>query len=263
MTYSSLVDGICLTNNCNSPRNHAIDRITPHYMDWYTDGETCCESFVDPERQASANYCIGKDGDIWLNVAEENRAWTSGSRYNDNRAITIECANYSDSVPHGRLPDATWNSLVRLCVDICQRYNFRLNYTGDDSGNLTKHKWYDNTDCPGDWFDGQFERLANEVNSILDGVEPTPEPPSPPQVMAGIYQCMVNGLRVRTEPNLSGQIVAHYNYGQFVKLDEWSHSEDGYSWGRYVGASSGCYRYVALGRDTGKVEDDDFLIKIS
>ena len=258
MTMSKLVSGVLLTNNCSKPRNHKVDRITPHYMAWYTSAKTCCESFVPSSRRASANYCIGKDGEIWCNVEEENRAWTTGSSYNDNRAITIECANYTDIANYGKLPDTTWNSLVKLCVDICTRYGFKLNYTGNDNGNLTKHKWYQDTDCPGPWFDKQFERLAKEVNAILNGGTT----PDPPMIFGGTYRCTVNGLRVRDAPTTKGNIVTSYNAGQTVVLDDWYKSSDGYIWGRYTGASSGKLRYIAVGRDTGKVEYDDYLIKI-
>ena len=258
MTISKLVSGVLLTNNCSKPRNHKIDRITPHYMAWYTSAKTCCESFVPSSRRASANYCIGKDGEIWCNVEEENRAWTTGSSYNDNRAITIECANYTDNANYGKLPDATWNSLVKLCVDICKRYGFKLNYTGDDNGNLTKHKWYQDTDCPGPWFDKQFERLAKEVNTILNGGVT----PDPPMIFGGTYRCTVNGLRVRDAPTTKGNVITSYNAGQTVVLDDWYTSSDGYIWGRYTGSSSGKLRYIAVGRDTGKVEPDDYLVKI-
>lgn len=167
--HSSLCNGILLTQNCTKPRDHKIDRITPHYMAAYWTGKRCCESFLPPARQASANYCIGYDGEIWCNVEEENRAWTSASAYNDNRAITIECANYTESWRYGQLPAETWDSLVLLCADICTRYGFRLEYTGDDSGNLTMHKWYASTDCPGPWLSQNFDRLAREVNALLDG----------------------------------------------------------------------------------------------
>lgn len=233
-------------------------------MAWYTTGAVCAQSFVPSSRQASANYCIGKDGDIVCNVLEENRAWTTGSAYNDRKAITIECANYVDSGNghvYGELPKATWDSLVDLCADICKRYNFKLNYTGDDNGNLTKHCWYQSTDCPGPWFTNQFARLAREVNAKIDGKTPTPTP-TPPAVFGGTYKCMVSVLNVRSKPTVHSNVVAQYRSGECVVLDDWYTSCDGYIWGRYTGASSGAKRYVAVGRDTGKVEKDDFLIRL-
>lgn len=179
MTTSPLTDKTILTANCSSRNGHSVSRITPHYMAWYTDGSTCAESFLPSSRQASANYCIGKDGDIVCNVLEEYRAWTSSSSYNDRMAITIECANFMDNANGhvmGELPEATWKSLVALCADVCERYGFRLEFTGDDSGNLTMHKWYGSTDCPGPWFSNQFDRLAAEVNAILDGTSPDYKP---------------------------------------------------------------------------------------
>ena len=267
MTKSKLTTSTILTNNYSSRYGNKISRITPHYMCWYTSGESCAYSFVPASRQASANYCIGKDGDICCNVPEEYRAWTTGSAYNDRMAITIECANYTDNANghvNGELPKKTWDSLVALCVDICTRYGFRLNYTGDDSGNLTKHCWYQSTDCPGPWFTKQFARLASEVNAILDGKTPTPTPtPTPPSDFGGTYKCMVDTLNVRNAPTLKGsQVVAEYHKGETVVLEDNYYLEDGYVWGTYIGQSSGKHRYVAVGRNTGKVEDDDFLVKI-
>ena len=257
MTISSLANGVLLTNNCSKPRTHKVDRITPHYMCGYATAKACCELFKSPARRASANYCIGYDGEIWCSVDELNRAWTSGSAYNDNRAITIECANYMDATKFSMLPDATWNSLVKLCVDICTRYSFRLNYTGDDSGNLTKHKWYDDTDCPGKWLDSRFDLLASTVNNKLDNTSI-----NPPLMFGGKYRCRVNGLRIRDKPTTNSNVIAYYDAGDIVMLEDWYTSCDGYIWGRYIGQSSGKYRYVAIGLDTGKVEQSDFLIKL-
>lgn len=258
MSNSPLVDYIKLSPNHSNGRNHKIDRITPHYMAGNGSVELCGEIFANPARQASSNYGIGSDGRIGMYVEEKNRPWTSGSSYNDNRAITIECANLSD----GSLTDSCWNSLVALCVDICQRNGIpSLNYTGDDSGNLTMHKWYQATDCPGPWLSQQFGRLAREVNEILSGKPPAPEPP---MVFGGTYRCNVDVLNVRNAPTTRGtQVVAQYERGDTVILDDWYVSEDGFIWGRYTGATSGKYRYVAVGRDTGKPEPDDYLVKIS
>ena len=262
MTKSKLTTSTILTGNYSSRNGEKITRITPHYMAWYTDGETCARSFVPSSRQASANYCIGKDGDIVCNVEEQNRAWTSSSGYNDRKAITIECANYMNSSGGhvvGELPQKTWDSLVALCVDICKRYGFKLNYTGDDNGNLTMHKWYGNTDCPGPWFSKQFARLAKEVNAKLDGKTPTPQPP---MVFGGTYKCMVPCVNVRDAPTTKGNKITQYVKGQTVELDDWYKESDGYIWGRYTGATSGKLRYVAIGRATGKVESDDYFVKI-
>lgn len=263
MNNSPLISGTLLTNNCTVPRVHQITRITPHYMAWYTSAKTCCESFVPASRRASANYCIGKDGEIWMNVIEANRAWTSGDYNNDHRAITIECANYVDTRDghvYGELPKATWDSLVRLCADICLRNGIKnCTYTGNTNGTLTKHKWFQNTDCPGPWLDKQFARLATEVQELINGKKPQPVPFH----FGGTYRCDVNQLHVRDAPSLSGNIVASYYKGQHVVLEDWYTSCDGFIWGRYRGATSGKLRYVAIGRDTGKVESDDYLIKVN
>ena len=256
MTNSSLVSGALLSPNCSKPRNHVIDRITPHYMAGYATAYDCCKLFSNPSRKASANYCIGRDGEIWLCVEEKNRAWTSGSSINDNRAVTIECANYTDSANYGVLPSVVWDSLVKLCVDICKRNGItRINYTGNDSGNLTMHRWFQDTDCPGPWFTYQFERLANEINASLNGDT------TKPKTYAGTYRCTVPTLNVRTKPSLSGIIVAQYHEGETVRLDNIRVIADGYVWGRYVGITSGEYRYLAIGPNTGKDEPTDYLVR--
>lgn len=257
MSNSSLIDGTLLTENCTKPRRHRIDTITPHYMCGYVSAEQCCRWFTAKDRKASANYCIGKDGEIFLNVEECNRAWTSGSASNDNRAVTIECANFMDPSHYGVLPDVVWDSLVRLCIDICERNGIqRIKYTGGLDSNLTKHCWFQDTDCPGPWLTTQFDRLAGEINASLKPAVETEKG------FGGEYICMVDKLNVRTRPALDGVIVAQYTRGETVWLDNTYVVHDGYVWGRYTGFISGEKRYVAVGPYTGKPEPDDYLIKI-
>lgn len=167
MSNSNLISYTRLSPNHSNGRNgERITRITPHYMAGLLSVESCASIFANPSRQASSNYGIGPDGRIGLYVDESDRSWCSSSGYNDRKAVTIECANYAD----GSLPKATWDALVSLCADICRRNGIdRLRYTGDDSGNLTMHKWYGNTDCPGPWLSHEFGRLATEVNAVLAG----------------------------------------------------------------------------------------------
>jgi hypothetical protein len=137
--------------------------------------ETCGEIFANPDRQASSNYGIGTDGRIGCYLPEEYHAWTSSSYWNDDRAITIEVANTTAGVMYGTwaVSDAAFDSLVNLCADICKRYGFTLVYTGDSSGSLTRHNFYANTNCPGQYLEKKTPELVQRVNAIVKGDDVT------------------------------------------------------------------------------------------
>lgn len=186
--HSSLTNEIVLAH----PNNYMVGRggykickITPHHMAGVLSGSRCAKLFQNPNRIASANYCIGVNGDIVCNVDENNRAFTSSNYLNDCQAITIEVSNSSVG---GDWPisQASWNSLVKLCVDICKRYGFRLNFTGDYQGSLTMHKMFANTSCPGPYLSARMNQLANEVNAQLDGAVPDPGPSVPNTAKYGV-----------------------------------------------------------------------------
>lgn len=174
MTYtnSKLVSYTKLSPNYN-PRPGAITKITIHHMAGNCSIETCGDIFAKKERQASSNYGIGTDGRIGMYVEEKNRAWTSSSRANDNLAITIEVAN-DGGAPNWHVSDKALAALIDLCVDICKRNGIKkLNYTGDATGNLTKHEYFANTDCPGPYLGGKFPYIAEQVNKRLSSTTPT------------------------------------------------------------------------------------------
>lgn len=176
MAISSLACLTMLSPNCSSRQGECVCKFTPHYMGGNCSVEVCGEIFAPASRQASSNYGIGSDGRIACYVDEDDRAWTSSSGWNDRKAVTVEVANYDDC---GHVTDEAWNSLVELGADVCRRYGFRLDYTGDRWGSLTEHRMFSSTDCPGEYLHSQMERLAREVNARLDGgaaSEPTPEP---------------------------------------------------------------------------------------
>ena len=183
--YSDLVDYICWSPNHSGERDYDVTRITPHYVAGNCSVETIGDIFADPARRASSNYGIGSDGRVGCYVDEDNRAWTSGSYDNDNRAITIECANLADA----SLTDACWRSLVALCADICRRYGIEdCTYTGDTDGVLTMHQWFQDTDCPGPWLEQQFERLSREVNAALHPAPPKPRHIVPDFGLGAVYR---------------------------------------------------------------------------
>src|SRR5699024_10258813 len=178
-TNSSLVSYTKLSPNHSGQRTHSIDRITPHCVVGQLTAESICGCFTSPSREASCNYGIGKDGKIALCVEEKNRSWCSSSSANDQRAVTIECA--SDLNHPYAMTTAVYNSLVKLCTDICKRNgkkkllwlgdkNKTLNYSPkSDEMVLTVHRWFANKSCPGDWLYSRLGDLADKVTSKLGG----------------------------------------------------------------------------------------------
>ena len=174
-TNSSLVSYTKLSPNHSGQRTHNIDRITPHCVVGQLSCESICGCFTSQSRQASCNYGVGKDGRISLCVEEKNRSWCSSSNANDQRAVTIECA--SDMPEPYAMNSAVYNSLVKLCTDICKRNgkkkllwfadkNKTLNYAPkSDEMVLTVHRWFANKSCPGNWLYSRLGDLATKVTS--------------------------------------------------------------------------------------------------
>ena len=178
-TNSPLVSYTKLSPNHSGQRTHSIDRITPHCVVGQLTAESICGCFTSPSREASCNYGIGKDGKISLCVEEKNRSWCSSSNANDQRAVTIECA--SEKTHPYAMNDAVYQSLIRLCVDICKRNgkkkllwlgdkNKTLNYSPkSDEMVITVHRWFANKSCPGDWRYSRLGDLASKVTAALGG----------------------------------------------------------------------------------------------
>lgn len=176
MSNSALVDYTRISPNRSHPRNHTIDKITIHHMAGNLSVETCGSVFANSSREASANYGIGSDGRVGLYVNEGDRAWASASPGNDNRAVNIEVANSSTG---GDWPvsDTAYSKLIDLCVDICQRNGIKaLKYTGDAKGNLTEHRMFMATTCPGPYLHARMSRIAAEVNKRLGKTSPAKAP---------------------------------------------------------------------------------------
>lgn len=166
-TNSPMVSYTKLSPNHSGQRTHSIDRITPHCVVGQCSVETLGRIFTPTSKQASSNYGIGLDGRVGMYVEEKNRSWCSSSNANDQRAVTIECA--SDSTEPYAFKDVVYQTLIKLCVDICQRNGkTKLLWLGDkdktlnyapkaDEMILTVHRWFANKSCPGNWM---YARMA-------------------------------------------------------------------------------------------------------
>lgn len=173
-TNSPLVNYKRISPNKTVNRKHAIDTITIHCVVGQCSVETLGNIFAPTSRRASSNYGIGPDGRIGMYVEEKDRSWCSSNSSNDHRAITIEVA--SDRTAPYKINDAAYRSLVKLCADICKRNGIKeLKWKADksligqvDKQNMTVHRWFSATACPGDYIYSHLGQIAKEVNGILN-----------------------------------------------------------------------------------------------
>ena len=241
MGYSKLAEKFmpAHSNNYSKGRSgYKVCKITPHHMAGKLTAKRCGELFQNPNRRASANYGIGYNGEIYCYVDENDRAYTSSNKANDCQAITIEVAN-SQNGGNWPISDASWNSLVNLCVDICRRYGFRLNYDGTPNGSLTRHNMFAATSCPGPYLQSRFEELAKVVNDRLDNEQPVPEPKPEIPTEGYLVKVKADVLNIRenagTNYKITGQIKDHGVYTIVAESDgqgasKWGKLKSGAGW---------------------------------
>ena len=183
MAYTNSKMVVCtkLSPNHSGQRTHSIDRISPHCVVGQVTAESLGSLFAKSSYKASSNYGIDKNGRVGMYVEEKNRSWCTSSNSNDQRAVTIECA--SDTKSPYRMNDAVYETLIKLCIDICRRNgkkkllwfgdkNKTLNYSPKaDEMVITVHRWFASKSCPGDWLYSRLGDLAKKVTEELGGEE--------------------------------------------------------------------------------------------
>ena len=180
MSNSKLVVYTKLSPHCTKPRQGKIKGISIHTMAGPGSVEGCGQVFQTSE--ASSHYGIGPDGRIGQYVLEENRAWCCSHKV-DHEVVTIEVSSIQSYQEPYECTDAALESLINLCVDICQRNGIREliwkegkqycpAFTGDWAVcNMVPHRY--TTDkgksCPGNYLFGKYGEIAERVNARLKG----------------------------------------------------------------------------------------------
>jgi hypothetical protein len=231
-----------LSPNHSGQRTHSIDRITPHCVVGQLTAESICGCFTSTSRQASCNYGIGTDGKVALCVEEKNRSWCSSSSSNDQRAVTIECA--SDTAEPYAMNSKVYDSLVKLCTDICQRNGKKkllwlgekdktLNYNPkSDEMVLTVHRWFANKSCPGDWLYAKLGDLATAVTSNLNTIAPSAEE-TPSVATPFLVRVSISTLNIRKGAGTNYATIGKYTgKGVFTITEVKAGKGSSAGWGR-------------------------------
>lgn len=180
MSNSKLVVYTKLSPHCTKPRQGKIRGISIHTMAGPGSVEGCGQVFQTSE--ASSHYGIGPDGRIGQYVLEENRAWCCSHKV-DHEVVTIEVSSIQSYEEPYECTEAAFESLINLCVDICQRNGIReliwkegKQYCPAFTGNwavcnMVPHRY--TTDkgksCPGNYLFGKYGEIAERVNARLKG----------------------------------------------------------------------------------------------
>ena len=165
MSNSPLVNYVKLSPHYDSRDGKKITDITIHHMAGNLTVEQCGQVFQT--RPASSNYGIDTRGRVGMYVEEKYASWANSNFASNQRSVTIELAN-DRTGGNWHVSDTAINKCIELCVDICRRNGIkRLNFTGNTSGNLTAHRMFTATACPGDYLYSKFNYIANEVNKQL------------------------------------------------------------------------------------------------
>ena len=225
---SSLATVHIWSPNHYNGRKYPITKITIHHMAGKLSATTCGNIFLSSSSQASSTYGIGYDAEIGQYVDEADAPWTSSNYDNDNRAITIEVSNSSVG---GDWPvaDNVLEALIKLMVDCVQRNPGikEINFTGDKTGNLTMHKWFAPTGCPGPYLESKFPYIAEEVNKRLGHAEAPTEPekhePEEPKAEATVLYRVQTGAYSKkgNATNMKAKLEAAGFQTYLVQDDGW------------------------------------------
>ena len=148
-------------------RKEKVGKIIVHHAAGVISAENLAKHFADPNRKASATYCIGYDGTVVRCLDEGITPGTSGGYEFDRDAVTVEVSN---SASGGQWPvsNAALSSLIKLCADIAKRNGLGNLVKGK---NLCWHSMYQATACPGQYLLSKMDYIASEANKINTPVE--------------------------------------------------------------------------------------------
>ncbi|OQO71098.1 hypothetical protein BH747_03615 [Enterococcus villorum] len=113
------------------------------------------------EREASAHYGIGPNGEIRAYVGEEKRAWHAKQANADS--IGIEICNISKE-PNWEVSDKSIDALAHLICDISKRYGIKMEIIGHQ---FARGNTPEMTECPGPTLTRRLPEIRKKVEVIL------------------------------------------------------------------------------------------------
>ena len=164
MSNSKLVNKTMITpiNHDKGRSGYKIKKITIHHAAGVMSIEQLGRLMKSGSRQVSSHYGIGNDGRIGQYVDEKNTAWTDGNWVSNCTSVTIETSN-NKTGGKWTVGDKALKSLIKLVADIAKRNKLGTLVKGK---NVTWHRMYAATTCPGDYLLSKMDYIVKEANNI-------------------------------------------------------------------------------------------------
>lgn len=164
MSNSSLVNKKiqAYSGNYTKGRSAKITEICIHHTAGIMSIEGLGSLWQTPGRNGSSNYGIGNDGRIGCYVDECDTAWCNSNWSSNCRSISIETSN-DRTGGNWHVGDKALNSLIRLVADCAKRNGMGKLVKGR---NVTWHRMYTSTTCPGDYLLSKMDYIVSEANKI-------------------------------------------------------------------------------------------------
>lgn len=173
MAYSKLAEKFypAYSGNYTKGRKVKITEICIHHCGGVLSAKTCGDIFKRKGRNGSSNYGIGVNGEIYCYVDESDTAWCNSNWASNCRSVSIETSN-NKTGGNWTVSSKSLNSLIKLVADIAKRNNMGTLVKGK---NVTWHKMYKNTACPGPYLLSKMDYIiaeANKINNVSKSTSP-------------------------------------------------------------------------------------------
>lgn len=229
MTINKLLTTVNFNNTNNVGR---IKYIVLHYVGALGGAKANCEYFKSVNRNSSAHYFVGHEGEVWQCVEDADVAWHCGAKsykHSDCRnsnSIGIEMCVRKNSNGVWYFEDATVASTIELTKELMAKYNIPIS-------NVIRHYDVTGKTCPEPYVRNENEWKA--FKNALTVSTPVKENTTVSQFPTCPFtvNVIINDLNYRSEPSMKGIVKGQTGKGTFTITEVkngWGRLKSGVGW---------------------------------
>lgn len=236
MKINRLISGY----NFNAGNISRIKYIVIHYVGALGGAKANCQYYAGGNRNASAHYFVGFDGEIWQSVEDANIAWHCGaSSYKhaecrNANSIGIELCVRKKNTAHLGAEDKDWyfeDATVEAAAELTR---YLMDKYGVPASHVIRH--YDVTGkiCPNPYVYNTTAHTWDEFKKLISGTEST-EQTQQNQQSTGAYKVKVeiDDLNIRTGAGTNYAKTGEYTgKGVFTIVEEKAGQGSTAGWGK-------------------------------